>query len=80
MHLSMYPVYLCEISLLITASERLRTLSVSVQMFGGLGLASFVSQSSAFHYSSHNTPLFYWSDGWAGRVFVAFGSWVRHRR
>eukprot|EP00913_Durusdinium_trenchii_P028825 g27029.t1 len=46
--------------------ESSESLTVSVQMFGGLGLAGYVSKSSAFQYHWYDTPLFYWSDGWAG--------------
>eukprot|EP00435_Cladocopium_sp_Y103_P033766 s2103_g8.t1 len=51
-------------------AESSESLTVSVQTFGGLGLAGFTSSSSAFQYNwyawSHDTPLFFWSDGWAG--------------
>lgn len=47
-------------------AESSESLTVSVQMFGGLGLAGYVSKSSAFQYHWYDTPLFYWSDGWAG--------------
>ncbi|CAL1168986.1 unnamed protein product [Cladocopium goreaui] len=47
-------------------AESSESLTVSVQTFGGLGLAGFASTSSAFQYNWYDTPLFFWSDGWAG--------------
>ncbi|CAE6936123.1 Pkhd1l1, partial [Symbiodinium sp. CCMP2592] len=41
-------------------------LTVSVQIFGGLGLAGYASKTRAFRYLYHDTPLFFWAREWAG--------------
>jgi len=42
------------------------SLTVSVQIFSGLGLASTAQQTGAFRYDSYDSPKFYWARNWAG--------------
>ncbi|CAE7477082.1 unnamed protein product [Symbiodinium sp. CCMP2456] len=47
-------------------AESSESLTVSVQIFGGLGLASYASKSSAFQYHWQDTAIIHWANHWAG--------------
>ncbi|CAE7255018.1 Pkhd1l1 [Symbiodinium microadriaticum] len=60
-------------------AESSESLTVSVQIFGGLGLASYASKSSAFQYHWQDTALIHWANHWAGTGgdIMEFGGDIR---